>query len=238
MRNRKATRMSKLNKKRKAQVKKNVIWLIKAILKDFYYILVGIVYIILSTYIAFEKAFLKVFKMMPKWFNRLAIWLMIANIFALNDKPAEIIEKIKTEVEVKEIYAVKEIYIESEKCSYGIYECAVYDEAIEQGLTEEQAKISIAISQWETGHYKSELFKKNNNIGGLYNSSAKKFYFYNTIEDGISSYIKNLKKGYFDKGLNTIEDIQKKYCPVGAENDPTGLNQYWLNGVTKLYNKL
>lgn len=238
MRNRKATRMSKLKQKRKAQAKKNVIWLIKAILKDFYYILVGIVYIILSTYIAFEKAFLKVWRMLPRWFNRLAIWLMIINIFALNDKPAEIIEKIKTEIEVKEVYAVKEIYIEPVKCEWGIYECAIYDKAIEYGLNEEQSKIAVAITKHETGNYTSSLFKNGNNVGGLYNSSAKKFFKYSNIEDGINAYINNLKKGYFDKGLDTIEKIQKKYCPIGAENDPTGLNANWISGVTYYYNQL
>ena len=27
------------------------------------------------------------------------------------------------------------------------------------------------------------------------------------------------------------------YCPVGADNDPTGLNQHWIKNVSKLYKK-
>lgn len=208
-----------------------LIRLIKAILK-------GLLNIILETYVAFEKAFLKLWNVFPRWFKRLVIWLMLINIFLLNDKPVEVIEKIKTQIEVKEVYAVEEIYIEPEKCSYGIYECAIYDSALEQGLNEEQAKIAIAISKHETGSYTSSLFKNNNNIGGLYNSSSKKFFTYKTLEDGIDSFVGNLKKGYFDKGLDTIEKIQKKYAPINAANDPTGLNNNWIDGVRYFYNKL
>ena len=229
---------TRTNKFRGKRVWLVLIRLCKAIIKNVYYILVGLVYLVLKTYIEFEKAFLKVWGMLPKWFRRLAIWLMIINIFALNDKPAEIIEKVKTQIETKEIYVLQETYIEKEKCSYGIFECAVYDEAIEQGMTEEQAKVAIAISKHETGSYTSSLFKNNNNIGGLYNSSAKKFYTYKSLEDGISAFIKNLKKGYFDKGLDTIEKIQKKYAPLNAANDPTGLNNHWVSGVTYFYNEL
>lgn len=225
---------TRINKLRRRQVKD----IFKEILKGIGYLIVGILYILKETYTGFEKAFLTVWKKFPKWVVRIIVWTMIFNIVILNDKAPEIIEKIRTEVKIKEVYAIKEVLVQPEECSYGLYECAVYNEAIKQGLNEEQAKISIAISQWETGHYKSELFWNNNNIGGLYNSYAKKFYTYNTIEEGIEAYIKNLKNGYFEKGLNTIEEIQKKYCPVGAENDPTGLNNYWLDGVTNLYNEL
>ena len=43
----------------------------------------------------------------------------------------------------------------------------------------------------------------------------------------------NLKRLYIDQGLVSIADIQKKYAPVGATNDPTGLNNHWQNGVSK-----
>lgn len=45
-----------------------------------------------------------------------------------------------------------------------------------------------------------------------------------------------LQNNYFGKGLDTIEKIGAKYCPVGADNDPNGLNQYWVPGVTRIYN--
>ena len=210
----------------------------KEVLKDIYYVLVGLVYILLKSYVEFEKAFIKVFKMLPKWVVRTIIWVMIFNVIALNDKAPEIIEKVKTTIETKEVYAVKEIMVEPKKCEWGIYECAIYDTALEYGLNDEQAKIAVAITKHETGTYTSSLFKNNNNIGGLYNSSANKFYTYNSVEDGIDAYIRNLKNGYFDKGLNTIEKIQGKYAPINATNDPTNLNSNWISGVTHYYNEL
>jgi hypothetical protein len=229
------TRTKRLKRKQRKQF---IIKLFKTLFSNIWYFIVALVYIVIKTYVELEKTIIKIFKIFPKWFVRLTIWIILINIYTLNNKAPEIIEKIITKTEIKEIIAVKEILVEPEKCSYGIYECAIYDEALEQGLNDEQAKISIAISQWETGHYKSSLFKNNNNIGGLYNSSARKFYTYSSVEDGIEAYVRNLNKGYFDKGLNTIESIQKKYCPVGAKNDPTGLNKNWLGGVTQLYNQL
>ena len=229
---------TRTNKFRGKRVGSYLIELAKETAQNTYYVLVGILYIVLKTYIEFEKAFIKVWKMFPIWVKRVIILVMLFNINALNDKAPEIIEKIATNIEIKEVYAVKEIMVEPEKCSFGIYECAIYDTALEYGLNDEQAKIAIAITKHETGSYTSSLFKNNNNVGGLYNSSAKKFYTYSSVEDGIDAYIRNLKNGYFDKGLDTIEKIQSKYAPINADNDPTGLNNNWVSGVTYFYNEL
>ncbi|HHP8973516.1 TPA: M23 family metallopeptidase, partial [Listeria monocytogenes] len=39
-------------------------------------------------------------------------------------------------------------------------------------------------------------------------------------------------------GLTTPETIQPKYCPVGASNDPTGLNNNWLTTVNFFLDEL
>ena len=220
------------NKFRGKRVGSLITLIVKEVVKSIYYLIVSLIYLILQSYVTFEKAFLKFWGMLPKWFKRLAIWLMLINIHNLNSQEPLTIEKIKTQIETKEVFILQETYIEKEQCSYGVYECAVYEEAIKQGLNEEQSKIAVAITKHETGSYTSNLFKNSNNIGGLYNSSAKKFFSYRSVEDGISAYVRNLKAGYFDKGLNTIEKIQKKYAPVNAANDPTGLNYNWVSGVT------
>lgn len=229
---------TRTNKFRGKRVGLLLIEIIKEVLKDIYYVLVGMVYIAVKTYVAFEKAFLRVWKSFPKWLVRIIVWVMLINISVLNDKAPEIIEKIVTNIEIKEVYAIKEIMVEPKKCEWGIYECAVYDTALEYGLNDEQAKIAVAITKHETGTYTSDIFKNKNNIGGLYNSSEKCFYTYGSVEDGIDAYIRNLKKGYFDEGLDTIEKIQGKYAPLNAANDPTGLNNNWINGVTYYYDEL
>ena len=61
---------------------------------------------------------------------------------------------------------------------------------------------------------------------------------FNTLDEGIESFVKNLKINYIDLGLNTIETIQKKYAPINAGNDPKGLNKFWVSGVKRYYEEL
>lgn len=232
-------RETRTKKYRNKRSKLKAMSIIKALIKDVYYLLVALVYLVLKTYVELEKAFIKVFRMLPIWVKRVIILTLIINVVILSNKDAEVVEKIKEVQELKEVYVVKESFKEEkEKCTYGLYECAIYDEALEQGLNVEQSKIAIAISKWETGSYTSNLFKNSNNLGGLYDSVNRRFYKYDSVEEGIESYVRNLKVGYFDKGLDTIEEIQKKYCPVGAENDPLNLNSNWLSGVKYFYEML
>lgn len=97
-------------------------------------------------------------------------------------------------------------------------------------------RLAVAISMHETGKYTSKAFKELNNVGGMMCNSGLREY--TTLEEGIEAFVSNLKYNYIDEGLDTIEKIQPKYCPIGAKNDPNGLNKYWVSGVTKYYNEL
>ena len=99
-------------------------------------------------------------------------------------------------------------------------------------------RLAVAISMHETGNYKSYVFNYKNNVGGLWNGMKGEFYSYDTLDDGIEAYISNLKRNYYDEGRTTIETIQPKYAPIGAENDPNNLNSDWIPGVTKYYKEL
>lgn len=231
-------RETRAKKYRNKRSKLKAISIIKALIKGIYYLLVALVYLVLKTYVELEKAFIRVFRMLPIWVKRVIVLTLIINVIILSNKEAEVIEKVKEVQELKEVYVVKESFKEEKECAYGLYECAVYKESLNQGLNVEQSKIAIAISKWETGAYTSELFKNSNNLGGLYDSTNRRFYKYSNVEEGIESFVRNLKVGYFDKGLNTIEQIQKKYCPIGAENDPLNLNSNWITGVRYFYEKL
>lgn len=57
-------------------------------------------------------------------------------------------------------------------------------------------------------------------------------------EDNIATVAAGLRKGYLDDGLVTLAQIQRRYCPVGAANDPTNLNSNWLRNTTLLYGEL
>ncbi len=93
-----------------------------------------------------------------------------------------------------------------------------------------------AVAQHETGNGKSRAANEKNNIAGMMGIHGLKSY--STLEESIMDMARNLSKNYLDKGLTTITEIGSKYAPVGASNDPAGLNNYWVSGVTKNYNRL
>ena len=91
----------------------------------------------------------------------------------------------------------------------------------------------MSISKLETGHGKVIT---NNNPGGLMGKNG--LISYPSIEAGIDAMTKNLRKLYLDMGLDTIPKVGAKYCPVGASNDPTGLNVNWIPSVTAIYKEI
>jgi hypothetical protein len=93
-----------------------------------------------------------------------------------------------------------------------------------------------AISMHETGNGTSNLCVKYGNVGGITNGSG--FRHYPSVISGIYDMASVLWSGYISKGLKTITDIQRKYAPVGAGNDPTNLNSNWISGVTRFYNMI
>lgn len=52
-----------------------------------------------------------------------------------------------------------------------------------------------------------------------------------TVQKNYDRWVKAGSKGEF------VVFLGKRYCPVGADNDPTGLNQHWIKNVRKLYAK-
>lgn len=55
---------------------------------------------------------------------------------------------------------------------------------------------------------------------------------------GIDTVTRGLRNYYLDEGRTSVALIQQKYCPVGAANDPTGLNNHWLGNVTRYLEEL
>ena len=52
-------------------------------------------------------------------------------------------------------------------------------------------------------------------------------------EEAINYHADYLYRVYLKEGRDTIEKIGEKYCPIGAENDPYGLNKHWVPGVKR-----
>jgi hypothetical protein len=93
----------------------------------------------------------------------------------------------------------------------------------------------IAIMRHESDDGSSRAIKELHNPGGIMNS--KGLVKFRTLDHGVF-YTVQLLKQYKKGGLVTLEQIQKQYCPVGATNDPTGLNKYWLPNVKKFYKQM
>lgn len=150
----------------------------------------------------------------------------------ISENVAIAIENLPVETTEKPVVEEK---VENTTCKFDNENaCNIYNKAIELGLTNEQSLLVVAISTHETGYWTSKPFAENHNFGGIMTSKGLKSY--STYEEGLDHFVKVLKNYYFDKGLTTIEQIGAKYCPVGAENDPKGLNVNWVPSVTSIYN--
>lgn len=238
------TRVKRYSKKNilKRKAIKKIKWFIKEVLKNIVYLIVGIAYTLYILIRAFDNLVIKLFMKLPRISRAVIIWsLVVANLY--HNFGFEIEQTIKSVrrnqlsiVEVKAEETIEEEIEEEKICIYDNISCLIIDKAKEVGMNDEQALISVAISKWETGNYTSSLFINNNNVGGMYCNG--KFIVYNTLEEGVSAFVYNLKNNYFDIGLNTIEKIKNKYCPDGAENDPNNLNPGWTKGVYAKLNEL
>lgn len=217
---------------------------IKFIIKNVIAFVVGILYILFITIRAINNAVAKLFMKLPRLAKIAVIYSLIA---------VAIYGQVNVKTEIKEIIKQDELKITVDKSqlqnadvevqetasteqnsNLSTIERQIYEKALEVGLNEQQAYIVVSISKHETGNWTSSAFKNKNNLGGVMCNSGLKTYA--SFEEGLNGFVNLLKNHYFDKGLNTIEQIGAKYCPVGASNDPTGVNQYWIPNVTKYYN--
>lgn len=228
---------------------------IKTIVKTCIYEIVGIIYTIdwfLDRFYDFMAGFYKkINKRLQKAILYLILALAVFGVYrefkeplingVLFDKveakePVEVLKnenKEVIEVVVEDIKKKDEIVV----CNLDAVSCKIKEVADKYGI---DYKLAIAISRWETGNYTSYAFTNRNNVGGLmfWNGTRSELQTFNSLDAGIEAFVTLLKYNYIDLGLDTIEEIQKKYAPVGVANDPNNLNSNWVRGVTNLYNQL
>lgn len=152
-------------------------------------------------------------------------------------------EEKEEEIEIIEVEDVEKVDATFNGCDLDYTSCKIKETAMLYGI---DWKLSIAIARHECGYqdgkYISNAYKEKNNVGGMmyYDPSTKssKLMSFDTIDSGINAYISNLKRNYFDLGLDTIAEIQPKYAPLGAANDPYGLNNIWQIGVKSYLSQL
>lgn len=228
-----------------------LIKLIKGLIKAFALLIAQIAKMIYLIIKAFNNLNAKIFMKLPRLLKVAIIYTLIGlSIFAF-EKPRVLVKEVLSSSIVEQVETLEnEINIQDNQITQQKQEIErlnvvvklndiekkIYNVAINSELTHEQAILVVAISKHETGNWTSNLYKNNNNFGGIYNSKEQKFYSYESNDKGLQAFVNLLKNNYFGKGLDTIEKIGAKYCPVGASNDPTGVNQHWVPKVTQYYN--
>lgn len=213
--------------------------ILKCVLKFIIYEIIGATYAIYSLIHWIDTNIGKLFMKLKRPIKAIIIYLLIglAVYGNLNTKTITktIVKHDKINIMFKELPKEQEQQETIKTCNMSQIECDIYNTSIENGLDENQAKILISISKHETGNWTSKAFKNKNNFGGVMCSTGLRNY--PSYDEGLAHFVQLLKNRYFDKGLTTIEQIGHVYCPVGASNDPTGVNQYWIPNVTKYFNE-
>lgn len=238
--------MTRVEKNKKVYKKNLLLRFLKEILKDSVFLGVGIIYLIYSIVKWINNLIVKIFMAMPRIVRVGLIYGLIGIAIYGNVNVKTVVKEIVKEEELTITFKPEEkVSVEEEKqetvelsqemCHLGEIECKIYNKSIEYGLSREQAFIVVSISRHETGKWTSKAFLEKHNLGGIMCSTGLRQY--SSLNEGIDAFVSLLKNRYFDKGLDTIEKIQPVYCPVGASNDPKGLNQHWLPMVTKYYNE-
>ena len=107
-------------------------------------------------------------------------------------------------------------------------------------------KLLIAIAMNESARGTSYAARTRHNLFGRWDANAinprtgaRGYHkYYRDADESIRDIARHLRKEYLDKGYTSIETIARKYAPVGAENDPGGLNGGWPEAVGRFYQQL
>lgn len=89
-----------------------------------------------------------------------------------------------------------------------------------------------AVIMHESACGTSKFARERNNVAGIYRN--KGYCRFDSVNECIEFTAKLLGGKLYGGGRNnTIARVQAVYCPVGAKNDPQGINKYWRDGVTR-----
>lgn len=92
------------------------------------------------------------------------------------------------------------------------------------------AELAIAIARLETGNFTSAAYTEGNNVGGL--SHDEEPIAFKDLERGVEAFVMNLHYNYYAEGLDTVEEIAPKYCPVNQQQWAESVNAIMEEGET------
>jgi|GEM_PF-973064 len=88
-----------------------------------------------------------------------------------------------------------------------------------------------AIAKHETGNFTSSAFRNKNNAMGISNSRGPTIQpSHEASIDKMAKLLGSTTSGPY-KNARTIGETANIYAPIGADNDPRGLNNFWAKGV-------
>jgi hypothetical protein len=88
-----------------------------------------------------------------------------------------------------------------------------------------------AIAKHETGNFTSSAFRNKNNAMGISNSRGPTTQpSHEASIDKMAKLLGSTTSGPY-KNARTIGETANIYAPIGADNDPRGLNNFWAKGV-------
>lgn len=96
--------------------------------------------------------------------------------------------------------------------------------------------IFAAIMIHESAWGKSTAIITHNNPSGQMTSAG--LIHYKTLDEGIEATGRTLHNLIIERKLQTVEALGSVYCPVGALNDPTGLNKNWVPAIKQFMTQL
>lgn len=109
----------------------------------------------------------------------------------------------------------------------------IIDIAEEQGI---DPVLFASIAFHETAWGTSKAVIEKNNPGGLMSSNG--LFVFANLDEGLEAMGVTLHNRILVDGNNTIELLGQVYAPIGAGNDPTGLNVHWVPTVLEIVGKL
>lgn len=80
---------------------------------------------------------------------------------------------------------------------------------------EVDSTLALAICRLETGNFTSDAYVYGNNVGGISENEVPMSF--DSLEEGIEVFVRNLKVNYYNEGLNDVDEIASKYCPVNEK---------------------
>ena len=125
-------------------------------------------------------------------------------------------------VKIDKVYALEKEPVKTEIKALSVEEMII----IECDEYEVDEELALAIAKLETGHFTSDAYTAGNNVGGM--SIDEEPMTFKSLERGVEAFVKNLYYNYYEQGLDTVDEIAKKYCPLQEE--------YWAETVKELMN--